>query len=182
MRNENCTICGKPFPARAGKLFCSPACKQIAYNERIKSLQKLKEESKASSHINPAMRYIFNLSEWDIVLEQLPNITFAEYYFFRRNIFTAFSDTTIKLINELRATVEIVNDTRVGDILTSTFEQFLAQLHDGTIQFVETSFDHVPESYPIPVKLLYPETDLLRSQTDEEVETNENDTDTEIVE
>ncbi len=174
MRNTECTICGKPFPARAGKLFCSPACKQLAYNERIKGSQKNKEESNTPLPTTPAMRYIFNLSEWEFVQEQLPNITFAEYYFFRRNISTAFSETTIKLINELQATVEIVPNTRVGDILTTNFEHFLSQLHDGSIQFVETSFDHIPEAYPLTdPTIACREPESLPNQPEEEPETDE---------
>ncbi len=45
IRNSNCTVCGKAFEVpRAGKLYCSAACKQFAYYHRaeIKALNGAK--------------------------------------------------------------------------------------------------------------------------------------------
>lgn len=78
---SQCTVCGKGFPYRKSKQFCSNACKQQAYlaNKEGISLPPVKKIETSA--------YDFSLSEYTAYLKEADNgMNLLSYCFLRRNL------------------------------------------------------------------------------------------------
>ena len=72
-----------------------------------------------------------------------------EYYFFRRNYKIAFdADIIASFINKTLEMLKEISPAQYERIYTA-MALFQVQYMDGTIQFIDTDFSHIPECYPI---------------------------------
>lgn len=149
MRNQTCSICGKSFPPRAGKLYCSSTCKQIAFSERKRNGSQA--HSPALTTL-PAVthRYVFNIAEFKAIKKHLyAPIELEDYYFLRRNYKIAFNAEIIAtLIKKALETLDNMQPAQI-DRIRIAISLFQVQLMDGSIQFIDADFSHIPECYRI---------------------------------
>jgi hypothetical protein len=98
MKNDTCTVCGKKFEPRQGKLYCSESCKQAAFNERKKIPKDFEEGEILSHEIKKKVLYQFEKEEYLKVEEAYGDkLNIIEYCFMRKNL---IGNPTVKEIVE----------------------------------------------------------------------------------
>jgi hypothetical protein len=110
MRNDTCIICKTTFTPRAGKLYCSPACKQKGYSDRVNGLIGNPEavgENEARKKV-----FEFNFTEYEEYLKCYPKArgTFPFYCLLRKNV-KGTPD-----IHQIRKYIESIEDWWWDDI------------------------------------------------------------------
>jgi hypothetical protein len=91
MKNDTCVICLKNFEPRQGKLYCSDACKQQAYQSRqeeASSVEKKTDLLEERVSIKKP-KYRFNHTEYNEYIKRYPDThinNMYRYFFFRKNL------------------------------------------------------------------------------------------------
>lgn len=86
MRNNTCIVCSNEFEPRAGKLYCSNACKQKAFFGNKQQSELRGEKDKETTLIKKQLE--FNFKEYQEYLVKYPDdiANFQLYCFLRKNL------------------------------------------------------------------------------------------------
>ncbi|MFZ1290702.1 MAG: hypothetical protein WAR79_11470 [Melioribacteraceae bacterium] len=86
MRNNTCKVCFKEFEPRAGKLYCSNACKQKAFSDNKQQSELREEKAEETTLIKKQLE--FNFKEYQEYIIKYPESieNFQLYCFFRKNL------------------------------------------------------------------------------------------------
>lgn len=86
MRNNTCIVCSNEFEPRAGKLYCSNACKQKAFSDNKQQSELREEKDKETTLIKNKLE--LNFQEYQEYSKKYSdNIeNFQMFCFFRKNL------------------------------------------------------------------------------------------------
>jgi len=151
MKNQECIVCGKEFPPRKGKLFCSDKCKQLHYRSKDdpelisnKIVEKFKQTGQLDKLDVGFLKKIFllekkplfriDLNEYKAYCEKYGKIELDEYVIRRKNLTGVVSleqiEEYIKLSNDSNAfCINYCDETRYE------WNQNLALIASGLIEF-----------------------------------------------
>ena len=159
MKNTVCAVCGKEFPPKANKMFCSDACRQKAYqnkkgkgltgNEEEKPQKDIKEKKEVS------VKFTIDFKEYEQYIKYLKDNNFEKlakqfdfvlFAFFRKNLMGIFkSDMFHMYFNEILRNTDfdlllILKEPKDFDIdetscefLLKTYMEFIELYHAGGV-------------------------------------------------
>jgi predicted nucleic acid-binding Zn ribbon protein len=157
--NTHCIVCGSAFEtARAGKLFCSPRCKQFAYNHKSEIIQALEKRDRGISP-KPLTFFIDDFFRYDNMQRMLRRYRELK----KKNSDWESANQELKTRNQMQVHISsYLIDSYVGKKLT---EEEDSELYNAETELDDEIIELNPRELSIEqwsfIKSLHPSLDEL---------------------